>query len=545
MQKGLKKMTKGSATCVACGLVLLGLLVTACVQLSTNEPLQPLSPLVSVETSTPDPTSLMAPPVGPTSVVVSPLATPTPLPTATLTSPALPSETVTVRSIWRAVDSGTEYALYQFTETSLGVVSLDWSPDGEHLWVNVAAETGGMGGIARTTSFVVNLNSHRGWRAGQWGDYLGCSSAHAWSPDGRQLAYVQDGRVWMAGADGQNPRPLPLPDGAAGVRDPSYSPDGHMIAMLGGRIVSGSVKTDLWVMDVTTGVYTPVIQDADDGRYVWSPTGRALALLSEETASETYPIGAARLWIADLEGRKTVFADISPLPGTEGCFSPPAWLLGGEKVLASVLLMPGVWIMDLTGEVERLDESAQGQGGIRARGVAAPSGGVCDKAVASPDGRYVVYTSGSNALYLLDPVSNTRLSLGDGNLCYGGTRITWSPTEARFLRWGETLPLEVVQATDGRVHPLAASGLWPAWSPNGQRVAFWRPEAEGYSLWLYDFDDMKMTRLTSSGLDDPWQRRRTTPFVYDIEPRWSPDGESIAFVSFREEHPEAHWLHLP
>lgn len=183
-------MTKGSAPRVAHGLILLGLLVTACVQPGANAPLQPISPLVSVETSTPNPTGLIEPIVGPTSVVVSPLATSSPHPTATPTSSALPSEAIAVRSIWRAVDSGTEYALYQFTETSLGVVSLDWSPDGEHLWVNVAAETGGMGGIARTISFVVNLDSHQGWRAGQWGDYLGCSTAHAWSPDGRRLAYT-------------------------------------------------------------------------------------------------------------------------------------------------------------------------------------------------------------------------------------------------------------------------------------------------------------------------------------------------------------------
>lgn len=105
--------------------------------------------------------------------------------------------------------------------------------------------------------------------------------------------------------------------------------------------------------------------------------------------------------------------------------------------------------------------------------------------------------------------------------------------------------VEVVNATDGRVRSLATGGLWPAWSPDGQRVAFWRPEAEGYSLWLYDFDDMTMIRLTSPGLDDPLQRKRTMPFVYSIEPRWAPDGESIAFVSFREGHPEAYWLHLP
>ncbi len=31
--------------------------------------------------------------------------------------------------------------------------------------------------------------------AGRWGDYWVCSNAHAWSPDGWQLAYVQQGLV--------------------------------------------------------------------------------------------------------------------------------------------------------------------------------------------------------------------------------------------------------------------------------------------------------------------------------------------------------------
>src|SRR5262249_16612526 len=57
--------------------------------------------------------------------------------------------------------------------------------------------------------------------------FSGWAMEPAWSPDGTQIAFGgPDGKVWIVGSDGQDPRPLPLPPHGQVAEEPSWSPAG-------------------------------------------------------------------------------------------------------------------------------------------------------------------------------------------------------------------------------------------------------------------------------------------------------------------------------
>lgn len=69
---------------------------------------------------------------------------------------------------------------------------------------------------------------------------------------------------------------------------------------------------------------------------------------------------------------------------------------------------------------------------------------------------------------------------------------------------------------------------YPAWSPDGARVAFMaqEPGASGsnpdYNIWVMNADETNPQRLTETPGEDGW-------------PAWSPDGTKIAFASARDD----------
>jgi TolB protein len=71
-------------------------------------------------------------------------------------------------------------------------------------------------------------------------------------------------------------------------------------------------------------------------------------------------------------------------------------------------------------------------------------------------------------------------------------------------------------------HP--AQDRYPAWSPDGNHVAFQSNRDGNWEIYTLDLRDERLTRLTFD-------------LAYDGMPAWSPDGAWIAFTSFRDSTP--------
>jgi Tol biopolymer transport system component len=524
----------------------------------TDRSTRSVSPQATIVSVLPTPTAPVPTAIPlPTDVSTS---TPTPAPTHTLEPTLLPTltlqqlspEAVAEMSVWRKVENAAAYDLYQVSDTPNGVTSVEWSPGDANLWLSVAIGPGGYGDYADTTSLVTNRESRVGWNPNGPGNVFTDYLDHDWSPDGKLVAYGHDGQVWLANSDGTNQHALSLPQHIHRTSSPKFSPDSKRLAVRGWSEVQSAYRNSVLIYDVPSETLEHVINDVGRGPLVWAPASDALAILSDEPGSEKFPIGAARLWIIDLNAGSTVAVDLDKLPGTEGSLAAPAWVLDGQKIVASVLFGQGTWLVDREGHTEQLGVQQSGMGIHRSQGLAMPRlGGSCDGASVSPNGNYVVYTAGKlpKDLHLLDMRTNNDILLGGGDLCYGRTKITWAPQGSQFLRWGDDLrggqlrlPLDLINAADGAVTQLAPNAYEPAWSPDGKRVAYWSSQKNGPALDLLDVNTKEITVLVSPNLQDLAERR---PYEYEVTPRWSADGKSIAFVSWRTDLPEAYILQLP
>ena len=81
----------------------------------------------------------------------------------------------------------------------------------------------------------------------------------------------------------------------------------------------------------------------------------------------------------------------------------------------------------------------------------------------------------------------------------------------------------LIQAEGGKARPITdefGDCHEPAWSPDGEKLAFHSYKSGNYHIWIVNKDGSELSQVTSGIYDDR-------------EPHWSPDGKSIVFSSDR------------
>ena len=146
----------------------------------------------------------------------------------------------------------------------------------------------------------------------------------------------------------------------------------------------------------------------------------------------------------------------------------------------------------------------------------------------SPDGKWVVYHSGSNIQIVNSSSTEVReITAGTSQNRFAD----WSPDGDQLLflsnRDGQSA-VYVIDLEGGEPTKLTDSqfsSALPVWSPDGEKVAFVSDRDGDLEIYVMDSQGGGTTRLTDS------------PDV-DVYPKWSPDGTQIAFLSNRDGNAE-------
>ena len=355
--------------------------------------------------------------------------------------------------------------------------------------------------------------------------YPGSEGGGSFSPDGNQIAFVWNGETQdnpdiYVKVVGQDP-PLRRTTDPAWDHSAVWSPDGRHIAFLRGHPPARGKM----------------------GLYLISPLGGQERKLAETRIPGTLLQGTCLNWSPD--GRWLAVCDReddSPFPlsvfllsvdtgerrrltsPTEGEDVSPAFSPDG-RTLAFARYAPGftsdLYLLDL-------DEDLTPKGEPRRRTFTEAT---TTTPVFTPDGRDIVFSSGpigEPSLWRV-PVSGSaspeRLPFGERGIWPQLSRqgnLVYTTGEGNLDIWRVNLPI-----TDGAAVKLIASSRLdhePQYSPDGDSIAFVSTRSGDMEIWKCDSDGSNPVQLTSLGA--PVTGR----------PRWAPDGKSIVFHSDAEGH---------
>jgi Tol biopolymer transport system component/imidazolonepropionase-like amidohydrolase len=152
--------------------------------------------------------------------------------------------------------------------------------------------------------------------------------APALSPDGRQVAFVALGDLWLMPVDGPGAgTPRNLTRDAALDAEPAWSPDGRHLAWSSDRGGNGTLL-DLWLYDTRTGALRQLTREPTSAMgAAWSPDGTRLAFLNVDGIWRAASVAVVEV----ATGASTTIHPQLFGPGA------PTWSADGRHVLISAL----------------------------------------------------------------------------------------------------------------------------------------------------------------------------------------------------------------
>jgi dipeptidyl aminopeptidase/acylaminoacyl peptidase len=384
--------------------------------------------------------------------------------------------------------------------TMPGVSDPQLSPDGARLLYAV-----------RTTDIAANKRTTRvfvmpvaGGTPMRFPDANTNATEARWSPDGKFVAFVSGGQLWVAASDGSGKRQLTTING--GASGPVWSPSGDRIAF-------------------TTAVYADCTDDACNvGRAKETDSNKVKAHIadnllyrhwtaySDGTRSHLYVIAAAGGAPMDLTAGANYDVPPPPFGGSEAY----AWSPDGREIAytAKDQKAADAWTTDLNLYLVPSDGSAAAQV------ITAANRGADQNPVYSPDGRWIAYASQARGgfesdrgrLMLYDRTAKVSRELlpnwdrnADGYFFAPDTKTIYIATLDKGRDKLFRFPL--VLGTMGEVSPMIAiSGMNNSaftLSRDGRTIA-WQRDAADHPAEIYT------ARLTATGFDAPRQLTHET-----------------------------------
>jgi Tol biopolymer transport system component len=346
----------------------------------------------------------------------------------------------------------------------------------------------------------------------------GTNMAAALSPDKSTLAISLQGTIWTIPVEGGKAKSVT--DEMGDSQEPDWSPDGEKIVFHSYR--DGTYH--IWTINKDGSDLTQLTSGISDNREPdWSPDGKSVVFASDRS-------GNYDIWQIDLSSK-----ELKQLTSDKANDSNPAFSNSGTKIaFVSQRAESGIYILENGTEKLAVSEAMR---------IAAPSWNADDSKLS-----YVAFTGktmlfddkNTSYIYLanLNDGSTEQISTGDEDLF--PFRINWAADNKliytadghirkRIIGQStiETIPFEATFTLNRKPYEKKkydfdntedhkALGIAsPVVSDDGKKIAF---AAKG-DIFIQEIDG-KLIQLTNDS------------FV-DLEPDWSPDGNTLAYISDR------------
>ncbi|MBX9601588.1 MAG: amidohydrolase family protein [Bryobacteraceae bacterium] len=368
----------------------------------------------------------------------------------------------------------------------------------------------------------------------------------AYSPDGKRIAFLSDREgsenLWVAGADGSNPKQLSKEE-QANFLSPAWSRDGQYVLVSKSTPASGAQEIWMYHVDGGAGIqYTKSKERPDTPRDqmrnhmgpVMSPDGKHVYFAERRnnfTYNATFP-----LW--QVVRKNVLTGEQDTVTNAAGSGMKPLLSPDGKTLVFATRLdnETGLRIRDLTtGEESWLKYPVQ-----RDEQESVASRDTMPAFCFLPDGKSLITNYAGKLWRIGVPGGQTteipftaNVSLDLGPQLKFPMRLEEGPVRARLIQGAIPSPdgtkvafsaltklyrMDLPSGRPARVTTSTAREYQPAWSPDGQWLAYATWDGNGGNLW----------KVRADGSGAPQQLSRLSAYYRD--PVWSPDGSKIVVL---------------